>query len=964
MAIQNDFTIFPFSKTIRHDSLKSTIYTAVQFYSWLQDVFDEPGFLSYEIPIRFNTPTSFTMINGWFLDDGDGSNLLQFLTSGGIDTLGYSTISDPIYMLDIDTQSAAFVSGDLDLNLQSSGASIGPLLSFKESYPTSGLARIWYRDSTTETGEAQVETGLNITVEGGTGSYKAASYSVSGDNIYHNLFTIAAFPGSPNPQLYVYQDHPVDGTRTRIAEWSAFTNFDRGTIDVLITTQLAGSLIDGGNITTFVRQTGDTFTFVESTLTTSGRTPVATETAADTVNITEGEHYMFINGATYQVFTAGDVITDVPIGDINNDLTPPGWYAEVVSNVEWDQSTGYLILRGLRGTPADGDDIYIASEDTTANVNGKVGDTLLTYDASSVPPDAGDLDLPIEGSVSLAHRIMRAFQHDGPGGKLCCQVLHAHDTAFDSQDYTGTAAFNTPGRSVLYVDFADNDVVDAPASGTSGMGITADADSNTLISGFSDVTVSHINGTITVADGSGFTPGERVTWNAGASEAIFVQDNTNVITLANVAPGDEPNSTHTIAGDVTNASSAASTNFINKNTETFDFPLQAAFIYAVFLEGGSIYQIGRSLTDIYAYLQFYLRDGQDTTFRIIYTSDGVVTAELDAEEYIKAKAAYGASKAAPFGTLAGGVFFGAQGVWIEGMIGADDNNINLTDDLGNLQAPFTTVQVTVSNTRQFDRVAIYLEAGSTELPDKAQYQSNDAATNPLSGATFDQRDASPLPGFPNDTPTAGSFTALDVSLNKQHRYRYASFNNTGGTGDDGQLVLVTPKTGLTADGSSGSEVLEDSGEDFTTGGATKTGSAVRIGDIIHRLNGTLGFAYVTDATQAVSGILLTTLIEDTVGTAIKAWATGDTFEIHSLVVAYTTSDTFFIPYMDEIEDAGSDGSPGQIQISLTFVAVREIILEVRNVAAATEIIPFKTTGQIGTGGYTQGVIRNEDTVTT
>ena len=104
MAIQNDFTIYPKTKVIRHTS-GTTVYSAVAFYSYLMTTFDEPGYLTYETPIKFNTPTSFTMINRWFLDNGDGSNILQYLTGGGIDTSGYDIVTsdDPIYMLDVDT---------------------------------------------------------------------------------------------------------------------------------------------------------------------------------------------------------------------------------------------------------------------------------------------------------------------------------------------------------------------------------------------------------------------------------------------------------------------------------------------------------------------------------------------------------------------------------------------------------------------------------------------------------------------------------------------------------------------------------------------------------------------------------------------------------------------------------------------------------------------------------------------
>src|SRR3989344_6696255 len=102
MAIALDFTIYPKTKVIRHTS-GTSVYTAVEFYSWLMNTFDEPGYLTYQTPIRFNTPTSFTMINGWFLDNGDGNTadtedgfILKYLTGGGIDTTGYSTITDPI----------------------------------------------------------------------------------------------------------------------------------------------------------------------------------------------------------------------------------------------------------------------------------------------------------------------------------------------------------------------------------------------------------------------------------------------------------------------------------------------------------------------------------------------------------------------------------------------------------------------------------------------------------------------------------------------------------------------------------------------------------------------------------------------------------------------------------------------------------------------------------------------------
>lgn len=919
MAIQNDFTIYPESKVIRHTS-GTTVYSAVAFYSWLMDTFDEPGYLTYEVPIRFNTPTSFTMINSWYLDNGDGSNILQYLSSGGIDTTGYSTASDPIYMLDMDG-TTDFVSSDKDNVITDDASDVGPLLAYINDYPTAGSARIWVRDTNSN---GTIADSSVIATTSGTGAGTANGASVSGDEVYHNLFTIASFPGSPDPQVYVYQQHPADSTqRVRIAEWSAFTNWDRGSIDVLFPVRLGGSLVDSGNIKTFVRQTGDTFTFVESTLNTSGRTPIATETSADEVNITEGEHYLLYSGSNTGSFSDGDVITDVQLSS----GTPPTWYAEVVSVTEFtDTTTGLLELRGLRGTIGTGETIYVddVSEGTT---NGSPGDTKIEWSSGTDPTTLGQV---MTGGTSGAKRLLRG-------------VDAAENVAVLQDDPTGVTGTS---RDAYYLDFSNGETVTGASDGS----VTLESASNTLISGFNDVTVAHVNGTVPTGSFTGtFTRGERVTWNTGSSSAILVDYVTDTsVTLANVDSTDEPVSTDVFVGDLSGAQATASAGLTDANTEDYNFSLQSAFNYSVFVEGGSIYNTGRSLTDIYAYLQYYVRDGQSISDRIIYTSDGSSITEVAAEEYIKADSTYSSTKQAPFGTLAGGVFFGAQGVWIEGMRSADENNIKLTDATGTLREPFTSVTVSVTNTRADDRIAIYPEAGSTTLPDKDQYTSH-ATLNTQGRSLFDQDAASSLPGLPNDTPQSGTFIVVDSSADEEHRYRYDSYVNTGGDGDDGQFTLPTALTG-TSDGTTSGQTLEDASENWS--------SSVFVGDIVRNTT-TDQWGYVTNVDNAASGIVTTTLLNDGSG-----WTAGDAYNFHSLVVAYDGTDTFFVPYIDTIEDTGTDGTPGSISVTLTYVQDREVVIEARNVEASTQIVPFKTTGQITSSGLTQSVIRTEDTVYT
>lgn len=956
MAIQNDFTIYPKTKVIRHTS-GTTTYTAVAFYSWLMTTFDEPGYLTYQTPIKFNTPTSFTMTNGWFLDNGDGSEILKFIYGGGIDTSGYATVSDPIYMLDLDDDSvvggyADFVSTDKDKNAEDDDVVVGPLLTYKNNYPAASTSRIWVRDTRTTPANIADNSKIDLSVAGGTGRAKVNGTFTAGDEIYLNLFTINSFPGTPQPQIYIYQKHPSTQStaRIRIVEWSHLSNWDRDAatapttalLDVLFPIKLGGALIDSGNFKTFVRQTGDTCTFVESTIVDAGRTPIAVETAADTVNVTKGEHYMFYTSASNPAYTAGQIIQDVATGG----AAPPSWYAEVVAHTNWAAGSGYITIRSLRGAPANGNAIYVgATQLGTAVVSGTVGDTYITYGSETTGPVSGDIGKLVAGLTSTAERVLRAYQDDGTTGKLLLQVYHTHG-AIDGRTYTGTT------RDFLYKDFSSGEVIDNTTGGGSLLNVTTNSVSTTLISGYSDITIAHINGNVTVntfggGNGGIFILGERVTWTGGGP-AIVVDSTTTTLTLANVvSEAALTTSGLTITGDVSGATclTNGTGGLVDNNTEDYAFTLQSAFNYSVFIEGGSIYNTGRSLSDIYMYLQYYVRDGQNSTAQTIYTSDDTAIIPVAAEEYIRSVSTYSASKTAPFGTLAGTTFFGAQGVWIQGMISTAANNIKLIDHGGTLRQPDPSINLVVSNLQEGDRVAVYLKHATQSIPDKAQFTSHNTA-NVQSDSTF-ERDAT---SFPIDTPSSGSFIAVDTSANEEHRYRYLSWATT-------VLTLPVEKTG-SATTDTDSQVListDTSPSNFTTGGT----SAVQIGDIVRRSNNEGGWAYVTSVDSATQ--ITTTLLSTPGQPNWDGTATADTYEINSLVVTYDNTDKFFIPYMDFRALAGDSTVPTKT-VTVLYSQDRNVFFQARNVENSTQIIPFTTTGTISSTGFTQSIIRNEDTV--
>ena len=103
----------------------------------------------------------------------------------------------------------------------------------------------------------------------------------------------------------------------------------------------------------------------------------------------------------------------------------------------------------------------------------------------------------------------------------------------------------------------------------------------------------------------------------------------------------------------------------------------------------------RPLSQIYEYLKYLTRHNSASTIN----GDA-------GEEYLSANASYVEVKAAPFGTFAGGKFFGARGVWIENYDSADAKNFQLIDAAGATQIPPNVVPIKVTGVAANDRVLV------------------------------------------------------------------------------------------------------------------------------------------------------------------------------------------------------------------------------------------------------------------
>jgi len=865
MAIGDDFSIDYVNKVVKHVS-GTTVYTVNELYSWLMDTFDELLQMDDEVPMSAQTPTEYTMINGWFLDIGELSQAHKYLKGGAIKTDGYE---NEIQVLTLSaTGYTNCVSSDIGKTVQDDGVDCGVLLSYDNTQ-----RKWWIRGSST------IGSGSNMTISGGTGAGTAAADSVSGEDLYANIYTLGTIESTPPPQIYIFQAGEA------IAEWSNLSNWDRGHIDVLIQVKEAGTEIDGAQVTVFARQSGDLFDHFEIDLSAGGRNAVPLATQSD-INYDTGEYYLLYDGGS-GTFQANEIIKED-----NGD-----WEAEVVSVTEYSAGVGLLVIRGFKGTLTDNDSFTGQSSGATGVCNGTLGDTLISWDSGTAFTTLGQV---ITGQTSGAKRILRGV--DATNKKGVCQV-----------DDTVTGSNRVP----YYKTFQDDETVTGASDGS----VTLDSDSTTLVSGYSDITVAFVNGTVTHSGTTGtFTPGERVTWSGG--EAILLEDDGSTLTLGNVTSTSING--ETITGDLSGASCTATSDLTVAHTMNKAFTKQPAYPYDVIVECGSIYNAGRPLLQVYQYLKFICQE--DSKFKM-YTVSGSQIQILDGEEYIQAYSGYTPSKQAPFGTFAGGVFFGAQGVWVEGMASSDIENFQLIDSNGTVRTPPVQATMKVTSLQSGDRVAVYItSAGQIQ---KDMYTS--AATGNTAGnSTFVVQENITL-----DTPSSGVLRVVDTSDTefREHRYRYSSW-------DTSTFTLVTGATGSATTGSSGN-TLVDTNADF---GGTDN---VQVGDVIRNTtDGSYGYI--------VSIVNSTTLTTRLFHGSDNSWEVGDDYETNTLAVNYDDSDTAYVPLIEAV----STGT--YVEQTVLYYTDRPVLVRVRKKG----ILPYETTGTFTSAGLVVSAIRTTDSIVT
>lgn len=292
MAIAADVAIDYVNKIIGRDpSPTASLYTVNELYSYLMDTFDELTQMDDQVPMSAQTPTSYTMINGWYIRE----DLTRQLTTGAIQTTGY--LDDVRTLICGVTGWTNFVPGDIgDLITGGTTTDTGSLLDYDNVNYKLRIRMTGATDTFDDASEAY--TGA------GTGLATSTAISITGEVLFANPYTLGSIKNAPT--LYIYQDGAV-------IDWSGFDadqSWADGHFDILLKVTEGGTDIDSKAITVFAREFQELYSHFLITLTSAGQNAVPLGTSLDLNN--ETSEATVASWAAVNILGTG-VVSDIDI---------------------------------------------------------------------------------------------------------------------------------------------------------------------------------------------------------------------------------------------------------------------------------------------------------------------------------------------------------------------------------------------------------------------------------------------------------------------------------------------------------------------------------------------------------------------------------------------------------------------------------------------------------------------------
>jgi hypothetical protein len=166
------------------------------------------------------------------------------------------------------------------------------------------------------------------------------------------------------------------------------------------------------------------------------------------------------------------------------------------------------------------------------------------------------------------------------------------------------------------------------------------------------------------------------------------------------------------------------------------------------------------LADVYEVLKWVTRRGSTTSLN-----------STDGEQYLSANASYTEVKASPFGTFAGGTFFGARGVWLANVQASEAQNYQLYASDNSLQVPPVTIAVQVSGLEVDDKVCVFITTGDNFTINKSLYTSH-ATSNSTGSTSFTVQES-----IDQDIPQTGALR-IRTAAGVEERIAYTAWSGS------------------------------------------------------------------------------------------------------------------------------------------------------------------------------------------
>ena len=811
-------------------------YTMNELYSALMDHFDEPARMDNPSPMSAQTPVEYTT---GIIDSGDTEpwhltyELMEHITGGALRTSGWTrdlpgdgTGAIGLVVVSVTAASNNILSTDVGSTITHADGDTGTLLEIISDGGTNDYFVI--RPASNALANDFNSTSLNLTCNTRTAPQNAAG--VTGEQIWANLYSIGTIESDTH--IYLYQGAISDNSRARVRSANDNTKdyWDLGHIDMCLPIRAFKTadhpIIDGGYATAYARKGTTEYAHFEvsNSTTSGGRNPVPVGTKSDLNNTTGTGNLVWDNGSTAETLVDLELLYNVG-------TTTAGNMAAGIQDdggVFTDDTTDLNDIGGGGDVPvhpattANDDAFYFGMEypfeyllvdvQATATATG-AGTTWEYYDGTTwsalTTTDDSDSGNGFATDSTGRHVVSWTAPTDWAATTVTNQPA-ALVTAYyirirvsNSTNYTAGATLETAwagGESQLKGVVRDSSITTpGGATGNTDYFLVGEpqhdfADNDVVLAGTSRK-VFDINGAPTSQGPAlatwftnntfptlAFAAATFDTDDDGTDEyyAITVDCNQNPLTEVYEWLKYVTGNGYTTLLDVGgNSTGVEGEQYIGGVT----YLSWTGSVTGTVAEGDDVSQAGTSATGIIMAWDATNKKALLRNVRGTFNTSGLITGEQsgtftpdDAAE------TFAPNSVSPFGTFAGGTFFGARGVLLSDWVSGDENSFQLTPMEGGTKSRPQAITLTVSNligtgesTLTDDRVTIFRLTAAGGVIDKTEYSATGGEA--IGGTTL----ALDTP-ISQDTPgktTGGVCRIRDASDdNQEYRIRFTSWNNT------------------------------------------------------------------------------------------------------------------------------------------------------------------------------------------